>query len=217
MNYQELFTESDHNCVNKWSHYFEIYDDVFRDVKKNPKVLEIGVQNGGSLQVLSKYFGKKSEIYGLDIDQRCASLKLKETNIWIAIGDASQKKTCEDFPVFDLIIDDGSHDPNHQRASMEHLFLNHLSDGGIYLIEDLEHSFKQESKSILSPNNQSCGFIKDIQEQVYLLQKKQIEQPKNEIAKQIWKIINYSGIVCFYKGKPRVQQIVWSKGPRPIA
>lgn len=233
MSYQKLFEEEGHNCVNKWSHYFEIYDDVFSSLKgkDNIKVLEIGIQNGGSLQLLSKYFGEKSQIYGLDIDQRCQNLKLGK-NIFVGIGNASEKKTVQDFPIFDLIIDDGSHSPKDQRATLQHLFMDHLSEGGIYLIEDLEHSFQDwwKTKPSVSPfgkhlsflqkpviETENRTFVQDIQALVHEIQHKQMGPSQNEIANNTWKISNYSGIVVLYKKKPISQTILWSKGDRPVA
>jgi hypothetical protein len=41
----------------------------------------------------------------------------------------------------DVIIDDGSHHPQHQIDCFNFLFSNLLKDGGIYIIEDIECSY----------------------------------------------------------------------------
>ena len=42
---------------------------------------------------------------------------------------------------FDVIIDDGSHVPWHQIFTLEFLFDELLSEGGVYIIEDVETSY----------------------------------------------------------------------------
>ena len=41
----------------------------------------------------------------------------------------------------DVILDDGSHVPEHQLLSFNYLFENCLNDGGVYIIEDIETSY----------------------------------------------------------------------------
>ena len=55
--------------IRKWIHYFDIYERHFRRFKDTqPAILEIGVFGGGSLSMWQDYFGKKSQIVGIDID-----------------------------------------------------------------------------------------------------------------------------------------------------
>ena len=50
---------------------------------------------------------------------------------------------------FDMIIDDGSHDQDHQRVSLEYLF-PYLASGGFYVIEDLHEAYKFYSPGTIS-------------------------------------------------------------------
>ncbi len=34
-------------------------------------IVEVGVDNGGSLKMWKKYFGERAEIHGIDIDPKC--------------------------------------------------------------------------------------------------------------------------------------------------
>ncbi len=112
-----------------------------KDLEKNIKILEIGVQNGGSIQIWRQIFGQTASIWGIDIDPRCAEMELDAE---IRIGSSADrnflKKISNEAGYFDLIIDDGSHHSKHQRIALECLF-PYLSNDGSYVIEDIEHSY----------------------------------------------------------------------------
>ena len=58
------YKNHDEFVSNKWEHFIAVYEEIFikyRD-KEGFRLLEIGVQNGGSLQIWSSYFGPGSEI-----------------------------------------------------------------------------------------------------------------------------------------------------------
>ena len=53
---KELYFNHQGNASDKWMNYFDIYEDNFsKFVNKKPDILEIGLQNGGSSQIFSKY------------------------------------------------------------------------------------------------------------------------------------------------------------------
>lgn len=123
----------------------ELYEPIFNKIKKKSgNVLEIGIgghdtfTGGGGLRSLKKFFKKKT-IYGLDVIDKS---HFSTNRIKIVKGSQNKDKTYEKFKniKFDLIIDDGSHYPNHQLKSFKKLFKN-LNPGGIYIIEDLNTSF----------------------------------------------------------------------------
>ena len=59
---KELFENSE-NLTNKWSNYFNIYEDLFKKYKnKDITFVEIGIHNGGSLDIWRKYFTKYHEL-----------------------------------------------------------------------------------------------------------------------------------------------------------
>ena len=64
----------------------------------------------------------------------------------IFVGDQSDvaflEEVARDVGPFDVIIDDGSHHPEHHLISLGALF-GHLRDGGLYVIEDLASCFSQ--------------------------------------------------------------------------
>lgn len=135
--------------INKWHHYFKIYERHFnRFINKNPTILEIGVFKGGSIEMWNSYFNGKCQIYGIDINEKCLNIPnvLKNNNIKIEIGDQNDrnfwKKYLKDKPKFDIVIEDGGHEMSQQIVTYEEL-IDHVSDDGIYLCEDLHTSYWQ--------------------------------------------------------------------------
>jgi hypothetical protein len=136
--------------IHKWHHYFKIYDKHFkRFIGKNPTVLEIGVDRGGSLEMWNYYFDNKCTIYGIDINPDCLNVpeKLQSDNIHISIGDQENRNFWQDYlkdkPKFDIVIEDGGHQMNQQIVTYEELYDN-VSDNGVYLCEDLHTSYWNE-------------------------------------------------------------------------
>ena len=53
-----------HNMIHKPTCYFEVYERYFNKfIGKNPKVLEIGIGQGGSLKMWREYFGDIKAIH----------------------------------------------------------------------------------------------------------------------------------------------------------
>ena len=131
----------------KWHHYFKIYDKYFKKfIGKKPIVLEIGIADGGSLEMWNYYFDNDCTIYGVDINKDTLDVpkKLGVSNIKIDIGDQGDpefwKEYLKDKPKFDIVIDDGGHTMKQQITTYESVY-NHISDNGVYLCEDTHTSY----------------------------------------------------------------------------
>ena len=140
---EKYFRNNQGRLIHKWNHYFGVYErhfSRFRD--KEITILEIGVSQGGSLQMWKDYFGPQAKIFGIDIDPRCK--QLEEENIKIFIGSqASRKflrKVKQEIPKVDILIDDGGHTMMQQIVTYEELF-DHVKDDGVYLCEDIHTSY----------------------------------------------------------------------------
>jgi hypothetical protein len=146
MNFEYHFKHHVGRRVDKWYHYFEIYDrhfDRFRG--KRIRVLEIGVDHGGSLQIWKRYFGTDARIVGLDIDPHCKTYE--EDRIEVRTGNQSDVALLKSLGTFDIVIDDGSHRLQDQLASFETLWPH---TRGVYLIEDCHQSLPQLSNAPLT-------------------------------------------------------------------
>lgn len=143
---QDIHTANRCRPMHKWQHYFDIYEHHFaRFVGKEVNVLEIGVFQGGSLQMWKHYFGDRANIYGVDINPELK--ELEEDRIHILIGDQGSRSFWQAVkqtqPVFDIIIDDGGHFMEQQRITLEEM-LPVLSPNGVFLVEDMHTSYWPE-------------------------------------------------------------------------
>lgn len=129
--------------AHKWLHYLDIYDRHFSKYRgTSVKMLEIGVSQGGSLDMWRQYFGPDAIIFGIDIEQSCAERVTPPNQVRIGSQDDAEflKRVLAEIGTPDIILDDGSHIGRHQEASFKFLF-PHLAEGGIYAIEDLHTSY----------------------------------------------------------------------------
>lgn len=128
----------DHEPSKRMHDYLKHYWTHFRDIQQRTKiVLEIGVQSGRSVRMWQDFF-VNATVHGVDTDPGCS--RHEDDRIRIHIGDQSDveflKKLCDEIGEPDVIIDDGSHNADHQICSFETLF-PHLSLHGVYVIEDI--------------------------------------------------------------------------------
>jgi hypothetical protein len=129
--------------IYKWEHYFDIYDrHCSRYVNGSPKVLEIGVMRGGSLQLWKNYFGPGSSLHGVDINPRCK--QYEEESVMVHIGDQGNedflRELGDEYGPFDVVIDDGSHQVHHQKITLEALW-PYIKNNGVYICEDTHTSY----------------------------------------------------------------------------
>jgi SAM-dependent methyltransferase len=143
--FAETFFAHDGNISDKWEQYLSIYESElrrFRAAGRGVRLLEIGVQNGGSLQLWADYLPQGSSIVGVDVDPKCAELHFGK-NIKVIVGDATDHASLDSHlgsQRFDIIIDDGSHHSKDIIATFLACF-SRLDPGGIYVVEDLHCSY----------------------------------------------------------------------------
>jgi hypothetical protein len=139
-----------------WRHgyhrYYEKQLAPYRHVD-GARILEIGADKGPSLGAWLEYFEKPEVVqglaYGVDADAaqkeacslmptQCSKLKIYSMDQGNVTALAS---LVQNNPTgWDVVIDDGSHLPQHQLLSFQKLWPN-IRPGGLYAIEDIETSY----------------------------------------------------------------------------
>ena len=160
----QLYAEHKGKMSDKWTSYLIEYDRIFGEYKDKPvNLLEIGVQNGGSLEIWSKYFINAQKLVGCDINPECARLVYEDSRIVVVVGDANsdmvELEVLQHAPVFQIMFDDGSHRSGDILKSFSRYF-PHLADGGVYVAEDLHCSYWAEFEGGLFDPFSSIMFFK---------------------------------------------------------
>jgi 23S rRNA U2552 (ribose-2'-O)-methylase RlmE/FtsJ len=204
----DIATKSSHKPLFKLEHYFDVYHRYFSKYRNTPvRILEIGVCDGGSLDLWREYFGDDARIFGVDINP--AVTRFTSHNIQIIIANQEDKELLTDIfsnqPPFDIIIDDGGHMPNQQKNSFEILFpLLHMD--GVYIVEDIQTSYWKSFDGGLRMPNTFIEFSKKLIDYVnvdhfrgeddLLLD----ETLKKSLKEQLTGVNFYDGMVVFTKG-----------------
>lgn len=167
---REIFESHNGNLLHKWDHYFEIYDFHFKEyVNKKIVLLEIGVSQGGSIELWKKFFGSNLKYYGIDINPKCK--ELEQENVTIFIGSQEDrfflKEVAEKIPDLDILIDDGGHSMKQQITSFEALFLK-IKNGGLYLCEDNHSSYWYTYGGGLKRKGTYIEYIKNLVDVMHL-------------------------------------------------
>ena len=123
--------------------FTEVYERFLFTKRNEPiRILEIGIDQGGSLKTWADYF-PKARIYGIDIEDR-RSMETDRVKTFVA--DQSKRDQLGAFLAkypgpYDLILDDGGHSMEQQQVSLGFLF-PHVKPGGIYVVEDVHTSLR---------------------------------------------------------------------------
>ena len=142
--------------------YTPHYDDALRHLRQHPvRLLEIGIggyevpnAGGSSLRMWADYF-PSGTIVGLDFHEKNLDLP---SHVFVERGSqddaAVLDRLNERYGPFDIVIDDGSHDPRHIVHSFLHLYPS-LGQAGFYIVEDTQLAFRPE----LGGDNAGQGSI----------------------------------------------------------
>ena len=125
--------------TDKESHHSYIsgfYESAFAKYKdKKITILEIGIYNGGSAALWSRYF-TQAKILAVDIHDHIHPSHRNLDRGTYLFGDSYRPNLFSPEEKFDIIIDDGPHSPLSQVQCISY-YLQHLSSGGIMVIEDI--------------------------------------------------------------------------------
>jgi cephalosporin hydroxylase len=185
--------------AKKEDHFIQAYQKHFAGLTPK-RVLEIGVQGGGSLKIWRDMF-PEAQIVGVDVDPSCA--EHAGENIAIHIGDQTDERFLETLGEFDIIIDDGGHKMSQQQVSFN-LLMPRLAKGGIYVIEDTHTSYWEGFLDLrITTVEMLKGLIDDLHEYA---DRDLVDRPSRSLVKKglnnkysITSLHVYPGITFIYK------------------
>ncbi len=150
---EKLFFDSKKSSI-KGKKYFRVYEEILSKYKnKDITFVEIGVLNGGSLEIWKKFFGSNSRIIGIDLNPECK--KFEKDGVEIFIGNQCDPSFWKAFfskvGNVDVVLDDGGH-TNLSQITTTVNTVNNINDGGMLIVEDTHTSYMTEFNN---PSNYS--------------------------------------------------------------
>ena len=170
---------------------------VFRD--RPVRLLEIGIHDGGSLQMWRRYLGPRATIHALDINPKCA--EIDDPDLTIHIGSQADEallhSIVDAMGGVDVVIDDGSHVWWHQIATFEALY-DKISDDGVYICEDTHTSYWPEYRG----EGRDVSFLdytRTLADALHAWYALDEDRPDTAFARQTRGIMIYDSQVVFEK------------------
>ena len=133
--------------LDRWMEYAPHYEAHLPKPGNHTSVrlLELGVQSGGSAMAWASYYGRSLQRYaGVDIDPRCKRTEAPHRRIFVEIGSQLDggflRRVCRKHGPFDVVIDDGGHTGRMMRASIRAILGAGrlcMRASSVYAIEDM--------------------------------------------------------------------------------
>lgn len=140
-----------------WHKYVDFYKEFLPENTNN--ILEIGVFQGDSIRYWNDLY-PNANIFGIDIIEEQNEWPKKSNITYYKLDQSNEyeyKKLlgCLDLK-FDVLIEDGSHDPLHQKISLVES-IDFMSEESIYILEDIhtshhQHAYYQDRLDKLNKN-----------------------------------------------------------------
>lgn len=196
------FLTNEARVIQKWKHYFPVYERHFaRFVNSDVVFVEIGCGEGGSLQMWKRFLGPHARIIGLDINPVCEAVA--EDQIEIRIGDQSDAgflgAIVDEFGAPDIVLDDGSHIMSDVQAAFAALYPK-LTRNGVYFVEDLHTAYWIEYEGGLKRSGSFIESCKDLIDELNAEHARGALEP-TDFTRFTLSMHFYDSIVVFEKGR----------------
>jgi hypothetical protein len=216
------FALSDHHKpLLKVEHYFDIYDTYLRHFQGTScKMLEIGVYNGGSLEMWKDFLGPNSTIHGIDISTTILGLQFSpgiSASICNQEDKPALKRLSDSNGGFDIVLDDGGHHMSNQIKSFEALFPL-LKPNGVYMVEDTHTSYWKSFGGGLRKPGSFMEYAKAVSDYVnvdHFREADTLDIPadlKDSLKRELTSITFYDSMIVFTKGQKATKRAFWYNG-----
>ena len=199
---ERLFYTHAGRPIFKWAHFLPLYDRALAPYAGRAVTLvEIGLAEGGSLELWRAFLGPEARLVGADIEERCREYAAPGTEV--LIGDQGDPgflaELAQHVGAADIVIDDGSHVCSHQIATFEALFPR-LNDGGLYVCEDLHTSYWAEWGGGLGREDTFIAYAKRMLDRFHAPYYSGAPIPEGDPAADIAWMSLADSIAFFHKG-----------------
>ena len=199
---RDYFDRNRGPLLNKWLHYFDIYDRHFARFRDREIVMvEVGIYHGGSLGMWKSYFGPRARLVGVDINPR--AMKFADDQVTVEIGDQSDREFLRSlrarYPRIDILLDDGGHSMEQQIVTFEEMF-DAVADDGVYMVEDTHTSYWPEYGGGLRAEGSFLEYTKRLLDQLNAWHVREWkDDERSAFARSAWSLSWYDSVVAIEK------------------
>jgi len=199
MNTREYFNNLK-RASSKHDSYFFAYDRIFERYKRpldgKITLVEIGVQNGGSLHWWRRILGDEARIIGIDLNPEVKALEKEGFEIYI--GSQSDVNFWKNFFLevgnVDILVDDGGHTDFQQLVTFFSC-IDYIRDGGLLITEDVHTSYMP---MFGNPSNFSFVSFAKLVVDALMSRSSMVQHLVGKIvASQVWSVDFYESIIVF--------------------
>jgi hypothetical protein len=199
------FQTNQGKVIRKWEHYFPAYERHFGPWRgRTLTFLEIGVSHGGSLAMWRRFFGPLATVVGLDIDPKCRAHE--ENGVFVRIGDQSDPAflagVMGEFGVPDVVLDDGSHQMAHVRATFEAIYPR-MPKNAVYVVEDMHTAYWPDFGGGLGAPGSFVEHAKSLVDRLNADHARGALAP-DAFTRETLSISFYDSLVVFEKGRVQI-------------
>lgn len=201
------FLTNDGKVIHKWPHYFPIYERHFSRWQNRSMVFwEVGIYQGGSLQMWQRYFGPNAIVVGIDINPECKQHEGpgRPVRIGSQTDRAFLASVIEEFGPPDVVLDDASH---HMKPTWElfEFVYPQVPKNGIYMVEDMHTSYWPQWGGGVTVEDSFVNRSKKLIDELNAVHTKGELKP-TEFTRTTESISFYDSIVVFEKGQTTRQK-----------
>jgi len=194
------FMTNDGKIIHKWAHYFPIYERHFAPWRNRSLVFwEVGVYEGGSLQMWQRFFGPNALIVGIDINEVCKAHEAP--GIKVRIGNQADTRflqsVIDEFGPPDVLLDDASHHMKPTWEMFQYVY-PHIPKNGVYMVEDMHTSYWEHHGGGLNVQDSFINRCKGLIDELNAEHTKGELEP-TEFTRTTGGISFYDSIVVFEK------------------
>lgn len=211
----EIFNDLEKGST-KWSGYFDVYERHLNKYRGNsPRILEIGILGGGSIDLWHEYFGEGTQITAIDIDENCKNYSYNFP-VEIVIGDQGDPAFWDEFfqnrEPYDIVIDDGGHRMNQQIITLQKCF-PHIKDNGVFITEDVHTSYWNQWDGLFRRPHTFLEYSKRVVDHLNMqhFNKTLLDLSEIEMFKDLYSVFFYNSQVVFEKKMNQYFMIVDNK------
>lgn len=211
--YRHFFDVAPHRMMQKWDNYFDVYARHLARFRDHPVTfLEIGISQGGSLDMWRRLLAPGSLVIGVDVNPRCKRFENELTLVFT--GDQADSAfwagVLAQVPQIDIVLDDGGHTMEQQINTFNALFPK-ISDTGLYMCEDTHTSYTKEYGGGYKSPGSFIEFTKGFIDSLHAWHTREVEI--DMVTRMAHSVHFYDGLVAIEKHPMKKPVAVQKENP----